>query len=182
MAMVSTVMSIFDSNDKKSNQEKVLRAVDNIKTTLMGQMAPGASALYETVTGRNLFGEPTREVYTPLQRHWEGVTRPILAKAGIDVPMPKVSNLMADKFIYMWAQDMMESYEALKDRDEPYAGIQSAAIGASAFIGTRVRYAPKDLNWKYDAAKNREAPGIEHTIIGADAYGSGDMGWDKLTQ
>lgn len=182
MAIISSVMGIFDSNDKKSNVEKVQRAVDNIKTLLMGQLAPGASALYETVTGRNLFGEPTREVYTPLQRHWESVTRPILAKAGLDVPMPKISNLMADKFIYMWAQDMMEAYETMKDRDEPYPELQSAAMGAAAFIGARVKYAPKELNWKYDAAKNRPAPGFENTIIGAEPYGNGDMGWDKLTR
>jgi hypothetical protein len=90
--------------------------------------------------------------------------------------------MMADKFIYLWAQDMMESYEAMKDRDEPYAGLQSAMVGASAFIGGRARYAPKDLNWKYDAGKNRPAPGIENTFIGAEAWGTGDMEWDKLTR
>jgi hypothetical protein len=90
--------------------------------------------------------------------------------------------MVADKFIYMWAQDMMESYEAMADRDEPYPLLQSIAIGAAAFMGGRVRYAPKELNWKYDAAKNREAPGIEHTLIGADQAGSVDMQWDKLTR
>ena len=89
---------------------------------------------------------------------------------------------MADKFVYLWAQDMMESYEALKDRDEPYARLQSAAIGATAFIGGRVKYAPKDMNWKYDAAKSRPAPGIENTIIGADGMDEVDMQWDKFTR
>ena len=182
IAMVTSAWSVFDASDKLSREEKISRAAENLKTTFMGQSAPAVSAIYETVVGRNLFGEPSREVYTPLQRHWESVTRPILAKAGVDVPFPKVSNLMADKFIYLWAQDMMESYEAMTDRDEPYAGLQSAAIGASSFFGGRVRYAPKDLNWKYDAAKNRPAPGIENTIIGAEPYGSGDMQWDKLTR
>ena len=182
MAIITSVASIFESNDKKSNQEKLMKVFDNMKVTFMGQLAPGASALLETASGRNLFGEPSREVYTPLQRHWEDVTRPILAKAGIDVPFPKVSNMVADKFIYMWAQDMMESYEAMADRDEPYPLLQSTAIAAAAFMGGRVRYAPKELNWKYDAAKNREAPGIEHTFIGADKAGSVDMQWDKLTR
>lgn len=182
IGMVTAVWSVFDTSDRMTREEKIGRAADNIKTLLMGQAAPAVSAIYETVMGRNLFGEPSREVYTPLQRHWEGVTRPILAKAGIDVPFPKVSNLMADKFVYLWAQDMMESYEALKDRDEPYAGLQSAAIGVAAFIGGRVKYAPKDMNWKYDAAKGRPAPGIENTIIGADGMDEEDMQWDKFTR
>ena len=182
IGMVTAAWSVFDTSDKMTREEKIGRAADNVKTLFMGQAAPAVSAIYETVMGRNLFGEPSREVYTPLQRHWEGVTRPILAKAGVDVPFPKVSNLMADKFVYLWAQDMMESYEALKDRDEPYARLQSAAIGATAFIGGRVKYAPKDMNWKYDAAKSRPAPGIENTIIGADGMDEEDMQWDKFTR
>ena len=182
IGMVTAAWSVFDTSDRMTREEKISRAAENVTTMFMGQAAPAVSAMYETVMGRNLFGEPSREVYSPLQRHWEGVTRPILAKAGVDVPFPKVSNLMADKFIYLWAQDMMESYEALKDRDEPYAGLQSAAVGASAFIGGRVKYSPKDLNWKYDAAKSRPAPGIENTIIGATPMDEVDMQWDKLTR
>jgi hypothetical protein len=182
IGMVTAAWSVFDTSDRMTREEKIGRAAENVGTMFMGQAAPAVSAIYETIMGRNLFGEPSREVYSPLQRHWEGVTRPILAKSGVDVPFPKVSNLMADKFIYLWAQDMMESYEALKDRDEPYAGLQSAAIGASAFIGGRVKYSPKDLNWKYDAAKSRPAPGIENTIIGATPMDEVDMQWDKLTR
>jgi uncharacterized FlaG/YvyC family protein len=182
IALVNAAWSVFDSNDKMSKEEKTKRAYENMKTMMLGQMAPGASAVWETVTGRNLFDEPSREVYTPLQRHWDGVTRPILAKAGVDIAMPKFSNLMADKFIYLWAQDMMESYEALKDRDEPYPLLQSTAIGASAFIGGRVKYSPKDMSWKYDAAKSREAPGIANTIIGATPSDEVDMQWDKWTR
>ena len=182
IAMISAAWSIFDSNDRMTKTEKIDRAYSNIKTMMLGQMAPGASSIWETVTGRNLFDEPSREVYTPLQRHWDGVTRPILAKAGVDIAMPKFSNLMADKFIYLWAQDMMESYEALSDRDEPYPLLQSTAVGASAFIGGRVKYSPKDMSWKYDAAKGREAPGIANTIIGATPMDEVDMQWDKLTR
>ena len=182
IGMVTAAWSVFDASDRMTREEKIGKAAENVGTMFMGQAAPAVSAIYETVMGRNLFGEPSREVYTPLQRHWEGVTRPILAKAGVDLPLPKVSNLVADKFIYLWAQDMMESYEALKDRDEPYAGLQSAAVGAAAFIGGRVKYAPKDMNWKYDAAKSRPAPGIENTIIGATGMGEENMQWDKLTQ
>jgi hypothetical protein len=182
IAMVSNAWSMFEVKDNLTREEKIAKVGDSIKTMMLGQAAPGVSAVYETIVGRNLFGEPSREVYTPLQSHWDKVTRPLLAKSGVDVPLPKISNLMADKFIYLWAQDMMESYEAMANRDEPFAEMQSAIIGGASFIGGRAKYSPKELKWTYDAGKNRLAPGIENTFIGAEKFGSGDMQWDKLTR
>ncbi len=113
-------------------------------------------------------GKPASEVYTPLQTYWNSAVHPTLEHLGWDVKLPKLSNFVATRVLNLAAQDFLESYESLKERERPDAGIRATAYGAASTMGIRARYAPKATNWKRKADERAPVPGLQNLIIGKE--------------
>ena len=168
LEMQAMISSAMDTRPDETREERLDRTVDMFKGFLMSKISPAISLGYEQFTGRDIIGKPSREAYTPLQVWWDNAIRPSLREAGIDHEMPKWSNMVANRMLYLWAQDALETYEATTERNADAPGLEAAFTGASAFLGGRVRYAPKETRWMYKADENATPPGWEYSFIGAD--------------
>jgi hypothetical protein len=168
LELQAMISSAVDTRPDETREERLDRTVDMFKGFLMSKISPAISLGYEQFTGRDVTGKPSREAYTPLQVWWDNAIRPSLREAGVDHEMPKWSNLVANRMLYLWAQDALETYEATLERNADAPGLEAAFTGASAFLGGRVRYAPKETRWMYDANDNATPPGWEYSFIGAD--------------
>lgn len=168
LEMQAMISSAMDTRPDETREERLERTVDMFKGFLMSKISPAISLGYEAFTGRDIIGKPSREAYTPLQVWWDNAIRPSLREAGIDHEMPKWSNMVANRMLYLWAQDALETYEATTERNADAPGIEAAFTGASAFLGGRVRYAPKETRWMYKADEGATPPGWEYSFIGAD--------------
>jgi len=169
MEIMSTLIGGLETKPGESSEERLTRTADQLKMLIMSKASPAVSLANDMITGRNIIGEPSRETYKPLQTYWNAVTRPALLEMGIDLPAPKLSNLVADRLFYLWAQDAMDTYDSVSGRGGQYPGAEAGAVAALAFLGGRVRYSPKELKWQYKANDNdNPVPGWEYTIFGAD--------------
>jgi hypothetical protein len=169
MEIMSTLIGGLETKPGETSEERLTRTSDQIKMLIMSKAAPAVSLANDMITGRNIIGEPSRETYKPLESYWNAVTRPALLEMGIDLPAPKVSNLVADRLFYLWAQDAMDTYDAVSGRGGQYPGMEAGAVAALAFLGGRVRYSPKELKWQYKANDNdNPVPGWEYTFTGVD--------------
>jgi hypothetical protein len=168
LELQAMISSAVDTRPDETREERLDRTVDMFKGFLMSKISPAISLGYEQFTGKDVTGKPSREAYTPLQVWWDNAIRPSLREAGVDHEMPKWSNLVANRMLYLWAQDALETYEATLERNADAPGLEAAFTGASAFLGGRVRYAPKETRWMYDANDNATPPGWEYSFIGAD--------------
>lgn len=168
LEMQAMISSAMDTRPDETREERLDRTVDMFKGFLMSKISPAISLGYEQFTGRDIIGKSSREAYTPLQVWWDNAIRPSLKEAGIDHEMPKWSNMVANRMLYLWAQDALETYEATTERNADAPGLEAAFTGASAFLGGRVRYAPKETRWMYKADENATPPGWEYSFIGAD--------------
>jgi hypothetical protein len=169
MEIMSTLIGGLETKPGETSEERLTRTSDQIKMLIMSKAAPAVSLANDMITGRNIIGEPSRETYKPLQTYWNAVTRPALLEMGIDLPAPPISNLVADRLFYLWAQDAMDTYDAVSGRGGQYPAAEAGAVAALAFLGGRVRYSPKELKWQYKANDNdNPVPGWEYTIFGAD--------------
>jgi hypothetical protein len=169
MELLNTLIKGVDTREGETAEERLGKTTDQLKMLIMSKAAPAVSLISDMVTGRNIIGEPSRETYRPLQTYWNQVTRPALQTVGLDMPPPRISNLVADRFFYLWAQDALDTYDAVYSRGGQYPGVEAGAVAALAFIGGRVRYAPKELKWQYRANDNdNPVPGWEYTFTGVD--------------
>ena len=169
MELINTIVKGIDTRQGETTEERLEKTSDQLKMLIMSKAAPAVSLVSDMVTGRNIIGEPSRETYRPLQTYWNQVTRPALQTVGLDMPPPRISNLVADRFFYLWAQDALDTYDAVSGRGGQYPGVEAGAVAALAFIGGRVRYAPKELKWQYRANDNENpVPGWEYTFSGVD--------------
>ena len=169
MEIMSTLIGGLETKPGETSEERLTRTSDQIKMLIMSKAAPAVSLANDMITGRNIIGEPSRETYKPLESYWNAVTRPALLEMGIDLPAPKISNLVADRLFYLWAQDAMDTYDAVSGRGGQYPGMEAGAVAALAFLGGRVRYSPKELKWQYKANDNdNPVPGWEYTFTGVD--------------
>ena len=169
MELINTLVKGVDTRPGETSEERIEKTSDQLKMLIMSKAAPAISLVSDMVTGRNIIGEPSRETYKPLQTYWNQVTRPALQTVGLDMPPPRISNLVADRFFYLWAQDALDTYDAVSGRGGEYPGVEAGAVAALAFIGGRVRYAPKELKWQYRANDNENpVPGWEYTFSGVD--------------
>jgi hypothetical protein len=161
-------MDAMNSKAYETPEDRMKAVQDALKAQLLGNIAPGGSMGIELLFGRDLMGKPSREVYTPLQTYWNTAVRPKLNDAGVDIPMPKFSNFVAERIINLAGQDFLESYESLYERQKPAPGIRATAYGLASTTGLRARYAPKATNWKRKADEKAPAPGLANVIIGKD--------------
>ena len=167
-AIAFAVLDAFTSKSTASPEEKFDNVKRAVTTQLLGNISPVISMGWETLSGRDLMGSPSREVYTPLQTYYNAVVRPKMNAVGIDVPMPKISNMIAQRVLTLATQDYLESFESLYERQRKDAGERATAYGVANVLGIRARYAPKATAWKYKADQRAEAPGIANTFIGKE--------------
>jgi predicted kinase len=161
MTQIEIMTSVIDGwgewqAQKGSVSDKPLGSVvwEKVNQTLMSRASPILSTAVETVTQRDVLGQPAFVTDEAIKVFYEEVVEPMGLK-GIPSEWNKA---LTKRVMWWWVRDCMEMYQTQREFgvEASEALISAAATAAYSAEGGRVNYFPKALTQRIKAGQRME--------------------------